>query len=153
MDLSRVPRCINELGQSIYHVIPPAHYRPCNSTGALFLWWHGISVRGQLCLYLHHLWAMHACGVTMGSQHQRKMLESSNPKRLCIFYRRLVSLTRMCCFGCQSFRITNRTSFSTAVSAASDLALAIYPVRLISKLQMPFRVKLGLAAIFALGFV
>lgn len=64
-----------------------------------------------------------------------------------------VSLARMCCFGCQSFQTANRTSFSTAVSAASDLALAIYPVRLISKLQMPFRVKLGLAAIFALGFV
>ncbi|DAA78147.1 TPA_exp: Integral membrane protein [Trichophyton benhamiae CBS 112371] len=55
---------------------------------------------------------------------------------------------------CWNPRIQRDFAFFTgAVSAASDLALAIYPVRLISKLQMPFRVKLGLAAIFALGFV
>ncbi|KAM5470544.1 hypothetical protein MferCBS49748_002360 [Microsporum ferrugineum] len=55
---------------------------------------------------------------------------------------------------CWNPRIQRDFAFFTgAVSATSDLALAVYPVRLISKLQMPLRVKLGLAAIFALGFV
>ncbi|KAF3480616.1 uncharacterized protein GIQ15_05963 [Arthroderma uncinatum] len=55
---------------------------------------------------------------------------------------------------CWNPRIQRDFAFFTgAVSAASDLALAIYPICLISSLQMPLRVKLALATIFALGFV
>ncbi|KAF2234782.1 hypothetical protein EV356DRAFT_532582 [Viridothelium virens] len=43
--------------------------------------------------------------------------------------------------------------FQGAFSSASDLALAIFPVPIIWKLQMKLRVKLGLAAVLSLGVV